>query len=847
MRLGFITAAVFLSIAQFAVADDAWAMLTKPTHIPAEPLSEALQTLAQERGFQVVYVSEQVNSKRTQGAAGDLTVAQALTQLLRGTNLTFQPVAENGMSILPLGSPSARSSPPAGAAPGGKNDSGKVWRSFSDSFRVAQGARGSAAQPGEMTATAGTAPAAQFPQLQEVVVTASKRAELLSRVPMAIQAVTGQQLGMLEAHTFEDYAQSLVGVQFVDGGTGRDEIFIRGVAAPQGYIGMESAVGVYLDDVPISEGSGQPDINLDDIKRVEVLRGPQGTLYGSASLGGTIRLITNRPKMNVVEGRVDAEFSGTDHGGFNPSYSAVLNLPLVQDTAAIRAVLYGRNPSGYIDNPVLGRKGVNSEDTYGGRVTLRVTPVHRLAIDLMALEQHTRQGAYNEADVVAGGQLRLIQYRAVPEPFLDSTQIYNMTAHYDADAFTVSSSTSFSRRARGISDDDSGFDFFGNGAITPSYQNYRAESLTQELRVSSVRTKPFSWLVGAYFDRTDDNFYQSLDSVGAAAAFDLPSDNVALLYQTVGIKQEALYGEFGYSPIEPLTVTVGLRTSRLELSSNSLRTGYLFGAVLANSDETTEDPVAPKLNVSYSVTPDALVYAQATKGYRIGGVNVTIEPAGDGFMFPKSYGPDSLWNYEVGFKGAALDRRLNFDADVFYIDWKDIQLDLQHAGYDYFANAGDAVSKGFEAQLTALATRNVQVGAEVTYTNARLSTTTPGVGMAGDRVPYVPQVSGSGFITITQDLPPGRLYEHVDVQHVGAAYTGFGESGNFRYGDYTFTNLKVGIDAGNWSASLFARNVFNKLAQLDARTSYAGVMGASAESITIARPRTVGVQISRSF
>lgn len=847
MRLGLMTVATLLSIGQFAAADDAWAMLRRPTHIPAEELSLALQTLARERGFQVVYVSAQVGSQKTQGASGDLTVDEALTQLLRGTNLGFKRLADNGVSILPLGSPSLQSSPPVRSDPAQKNDAGKAGRSFSDSFRVARGARGPAAQPGEMTAAAGGAPPARFPQLQEVVVTASKRTELLSRVPMAIQAVTGQQLAMLEAHTFADYAQSLVGVQFVDGGTGRDEIFMRGVAAPQGYIGMESAVGVYLDEVPISEGSGQPDINLYDIKRVEVLRGPQGTLYGSASLGGTIRLITNQPRMNVLEGHVDAELSDTDHGGFNPSYSAVLNLPLMQDTAAIRAVLYGRNPSGYIDNPVLGRKDVNSEDTYGGRVTVRVTPMHRLAIDLMALEQHTRQGAYNEVDVVAGGQLRLNQFRAIPEPFLDSTQIYNMTVHYDADAFTVNSSTSFSRRARGISDDDSGFDFFGNGAITPSYQNYRAESLTQELRVSSVRTKPFSWLAGAYFDRTDDNFFQSLDSVGAAAAFDLPSDNVALLYQTVGIKQEALYGEFAYSPIEPLTVTVGLRTSRLELSSDSLRTGYLFGAVLANSDETTEDPVAPKLNVSYSVTANALVYAQATKGYRIGGVNVTIEPAGDGFVFPKTYGPDSLWNYEVGFKGAALDRRLNFDADLFYIDWKDIQLDLQHAGYDYFANAGDAVSKGFEAQLSALATRNVQVGAEVSYTNARLTTATPGVGMAGDRVPYVPQFSGSGFITITHELPVGRLYEHVDVQHVGAAYTGFGESGNFRYGDYTFTNLKVGIDAGSWSAALFARNVFNKLGQLYARTSYAGVMGASAESITIARPRTIGIQISRSF
>jgi outer membrane receptor protein involved in Fe transport len=681
-----------------------------------------------------------------------------------------------------------------------------------------------------------------------VVVTANRRAQQLSSVPIAVQAVTAKDLNMLGATDFSDYAGSLVGVQSVDAGTGRDEIFMRGVAAPQGYIGMESAVGVYLNDVPISEGSGQPDLNLYDINRVEVLRGPQGTLYGSASLGGTIRLITNEPQMNVMDGHVDSEFSETDHGGFNATYSGVLNIPLIPDTAAVRAVIYGRNPSGYIDNPALGRKDVNSEDTYGGRVTLRVKPIDRLTADFMALEQHTRQGAYNEVDAVSGDPLQLDQYRAISEPFLDSTQVYDMTARYGADAYTASSSTSFSRRTRGIYDDDTGLELFGNGALTPSYQNYRAESLTQEFRISSVSTTPFSWLAGAYFDRTADNFFQSVDSLGAGGEFDLPSDNVALLYQLVDTKQEALYGEVGYSLTRALTLTLGLRSSHLDLSSNSLRTGYLFGGALVNADEATENPVAPKINLSYRVTPGALVYAQAAKGYRVGGVNVTIEPTNDGFLFPKSYGPDSLWNYEVGFKGTGFDRRVNFDTDVFYIDWKDIQLDLQHDGYDYFANAGDAVSKGLEVQVDALATHDVQIGVQASYTNARLTTTTSGVGMAGDRVPYVPQISGSAYITVMQHIAAGRLYEHLDAQHVGTADTGFGESGNMSFGGYTLTNAKIGIDTENWSIALFAKNIFNKLAELYARPyNAAAITAPGVESITIARPLTVGIQISRSF
>lgn len=693
-----------------------------------------------------------------------------------------------------------------------------------------------------------SADSSQTAQLQEVVVTANKRAELLSDVPIAVQAVTSKELDMLGAQDFTDYARSLVGVQFIDSGTGRDEIFMRGVAAPQGYIGMESAVGVYLDDVPISEGGGQPDINLYDINRVEVLRGPQGTLYGSASLGGTIRLITNKPAMDVVEGLVKAEFSDTEDGGFNPSYSATVNLPLIEDTAALRVVLYGRNPSGYINDPTLERKDVNSEDTYGGRVTLRVKPVDRLTIDFMALEQHTRTGGFNDVDTVSGAQIQLDQYRQLPEPFLDSTQVYNMTADYGGNAFTVTSSTSFSRRTRGIYDDFTGLDLLGNGALTPSYQNYRTEALTQEVRVGSVAIKPFSWLVGGYFNRTVNNFFQSVDSAGAAGDFDLPSDNIALLYQIADTKQEAIFGEVGYTPIDRLTLTLGLRSTHIDLFSNSLRTGYLFGGVLANTDETSEEPVAPKLNISYRVAQDALVYAQAAKGYRVGGVNVTIEPTGDGFVFPKTYAPDSLWNYEVGLKGEALNRRLSFDADVFYIDWKDIQLDLQHDGYDYFANAGNAVSKGFEAQASVLATRDLEFGFQASYTDARLTTTTPGVGNSGDRVPYVPLLSGSVYVTVSRQVQAGRLYAHLDVQHVGSAYTGFGENGNFRYGDYSLTDLKFGIDTGDWTVALFARNLFNKLAQLSAGPYEAGVITApGAESITMVRPRTVGIEISRSF
>lgn len=797
----------------------------------AKSLSQALRYFGQVSGQEIIFTEDLVQGKTTAALKGDFTAQAALDRLLKGTGLIVER-APSGTLMVHRPQAATRISY-SEATRGNTTLDAAAVSAFGDTSEGAE---------------AGRSQSSSSSGLEEIIVTAAKRSQPLSEVPIAVQAVTGEELKMLGAQTFTDYARSLAGVQFIDEGSGRDQIFIRGVAAPQGYIGMESAIGVYLDDVPISEGMGQPDLNLYDIDHVEVLRGPQGTLYGSASLGGTVKIITNQPKMNVFEGLVDSELSGTERGGFNAAYTGTLNVPIVADAVALRAVLYGRNPSGFISNPLLGRRDVNSEDTYGGRVGLRIALLDRLTIDLKVLEQHTWRGGYNEADNADGGYVQLQQYRKISERFLDSTQIYNATVTYKADAFDVNSSTSYSRRSRGIYDDYTGLEILGNGALTPSYQNYVAEAFTQELRLSSASSKPFSWLVGAYFNRTSDGFFQSVQVDGAGAIFGLPNDTVGILSQSADTKQKALFGEAGYSPIDPLTFTVGVRVASIDLYSNSLRTGVLFGGAIVNADNTSQHPVAPKANISFKVAPDALVYAQVAKGYRIGGVNVTIQPTNDGFVFPKTYSPDSLWNYEVGFKGDAFDHRLTFDADVFYIDWKNIQVDLQHGGYDYFANAGNAVSKGVELQETVQATRHLEIGGQMTYTNARLTTTTPGVGNDGDRVPYVPQLSGSAFLTLGGEVGSGRIYGRVDVQHVGAAFTGFGEAGNFRYGDYTLTNLRFGMDVKDWRFAVFARNLFNTRAILFARDYLGGVLTTSGvDAVTVSRPRTLGAQVTKSF
>jgi iron complex outermembrane recepter protein len=848
----FLKASIFATVVCFSIlgisrAEDAPAAVRKPVDIPAQELGPALRAVAQERGLYVIFAAQDVDRVRTSGAAGSLTADEIFQQLLHGSGLIYRFVDARTVTILPehtarAGSAVGMVAPGDAVALEQKTKEAQANESSGGGFRVAAANRGTSSADDPVTRKG---PDTEPVQLAEIVVTATKRAERLSDVPIALQVATAEDLRKLGAHDFEDYSRTLAGVQSMEVGPGRNQIFMRGVAAPQGYIGMESAVGVYVDDVPISEGMNQPDLNLYDIDRVEVLRGPQGTLYGSASLGGTIRIITNHPDLTTLGGSIDTELSATEHGGVNPSYSATVNLPLATDRAALRAVVYGRNPSGFIDDPVLGKRRVNDEDTYGGRATLRIQPMDSLTVDLKVMNQHTHVGGDNFADAITGSSVALDQFRNIPEPFIDRSQVYNASVVYRAAGFTIDSSTSFSHRQRDVYNDFTGVNFLGDGAVTPSYQRYVAKSFTQELRVSSASAKPFSWLAGAYFSRTRDDFSQTLDSVVAGAAFGLPNDNVAQLFQNTTSKQTALFGEVGYSPVDRLTLTAGIRVADLSLDAASLREGLLIGDVLQNAGTTTQHASAPKANISWKLTDDALAYVQATKGYRIGGVNATIRGL-DGFVFPTAYGPDSLWNYEVGFKGTALERRANFDVDVFYINWKNIQLDLNFEGIDYFANAGTAVSKGVEAQGALQLTSHVQIGGQLTFTDAKLTSTTPGVAQEGDRVPFVPRLAGSAFAEFSQRITNGRGYLRVDAQYVGTAYTGFGQANNFRYGGYALTNLLLGLDRDAWRFGIFVKNVLDRRAALFAQPYYAGVVD-SAESIIVNRPRTIGAQASWQF
>jgi iron complex outermembrane recepter protein len=830
MRSSIVSAAICLSLIGLSTASEVEAAMRRSTHIPAQGLGPALQVLAKDHDVQVLYRTEVVGELRTGGAVGELTATEALTQLLSGTGLTYRYLDDRTVTIVPL---SSSASDPVGDA---------------------------AAPPATSMNSESSAPAADAHDngaLEEIIVTATKREERLMDVPLSIQAVTGQQLEKTGAVNFADYARTIAGVSFFDGGPGRAQIFMRGVSTGSDVdTGKESTVGVYIDETPVTEGSAQPDLKLYDIDRVEVLRGPQGTLYGSGSLGGTVRILTNQPDPSGYDGRIEASGSMTGQGGTNGAVNGMINVP-VSGAIALRVVGYGIGNAGFLDNGYSGAKDINDEKTWGGRAALRFLASDRLDITVSGAHQRSDIGAYYQ---VTDHYPSLVIDESAPEPFDDHFSIGNLKLQYDAGFATLTSSTSYFDRRRHFGND---IDWFAEANYgiprVDSPLTYDISALSEEIRLASSGEDRLNWIVGAFYVDRDDDFLQTVNVRGAP----VPSDPVDFFYYSKthsSTRQLAGFGELNYDIASNLTATVGLRVSQIDRALQSVKNGAALGGVASSADgDSNERPVTPKVNLSYKPTRDALIYIQAAKGFRVGGVNPGLPPcepaAGCEVDVGATFGSDSLWNYELGTKLQMLDGALALTAAAFYIEWTDIQLNVDRKdGFNGFDNVGDAVSKGVELEATARLDTHVQLGGQVTYTNTeltRLDQGILGVGAAGDRLPDVPQWSSAAFLEWgTSFGSAGRFYARGDVQYVGERNSKLQSNpNNFALDAYTLANLRLGVNIGPYGASLFVNNLTDKRAQLG-REILDGVRDGvpiSHDRYTINRPRTFGLSLSREF
>jgi len=744
--------------------------------------------------------------------------------------------------------------------------------------------------------------AASTNAVEEVVVTAQKRAQNIQDVPISMTALTDHTLETLGATDALDYFGTIPGLSFQSQGPTGDQhgnpvLSLRGIAANTGAY----TVGFYINETPMH----YVDPSLFDVARIEVLRGPQGTLYGASSMGGTLRIITRDADLTNWGGKLEGTVSETEHGGSNIDANAVFNIPLISDRVAFRIALFSRDDSGYIDNiirapenppssvvppPVnIGAtdvlKGVNTETLRGGRAELDIKATDDLSITLSDMQHDLRIGGDPTYKVILDpndpafsfGTIAplandfthgdLVTHDINPAPQEEKFSLYDMTIHYNPGPVSVVSSTSwYDRSTAGVIDMTVVLPFVF-GMSVPVARNLddldSGNAITEELRVSGS-SSVFNWLVWFFYQNVYTQFQQSLvdenfnDEVFGGAPVVPGGIFLAFLSKDREI-QTAGFADVTWHVTRQLDLTAGLRYFKVDDNIHTVADGLFNGGptdTVASSHSTGN---TPKVSLSYKVTPDALVYATVSKGFRPG---FGLEPVGaacDDVLAslglppggPTEANPDSLWNHEIGFKTSFADHRIVINGALYEIDWHDIQqsISLGSCGYSTTINSGEARSEGFELEILATPVPNLELSGAASMSNSYLTGSAPQVGaVAGDPVLNVAKWHGSAAATYTVPLRSEfSAFFHGDYQYTGPIQAGYDFSTPVlayvnRQPSYNVINLRTGVIHRSWEVAAFMQNVTNARPQI-----FAGNFLSPDIAVYTMRPRTYGINVKYTF
>lgn len=611
-------------------------------------------------------------------------------------------------------------------------------------------------------AAPGQAPPAQPTAVGEVVVTASKRAETLKNVPTAITALTSTTLKTLGIDQAADYIRYVPSLEINDAGVaGHGTLIIRGVDS--GWEQTTPTVGFYIDNTPFTPSSASsvgslvmPDPDLADVDRIEVLKGPQATLYGASTLGGLVKIVTKRPDLRQFSGDIQVDGVAVDGGGEGGGVHASANIPVIPGELALRISGFDRFDPGYVDNVLTGDKDVNGTRVYGGRIALRFDPTDRLDIQLNAFLQNLRASGTAQEDLDIN-TLKPIEgydeYSAYFDPKLASDyRIYSLDASYRFDLGTLTNTTSYAQY-----DDDEVYDYtnsygpllglYGvtdpNGAML-GHLIPQMRKVSEELRFNSNRVGPIEWQAGLFYTHEDVSYDAILHGVDGPTGAPLPApyyDFINALTKAT-YDEYAAYGDVTWHFTDTLDATAGVRYSGNVQHADAIGSGLLNGGVTTNNPSSSSDTdVSYLFNVRWRPTTAISLYARAASAYRPGGPQFSPSPG-----VPSSFGPDTVWSYEGGIKGDWLDHRLSIDADVYYVDWRNIQLNALVDGLTVTGNGGDAHTEGVEFESKFAPIKGLLLGANLAYDQSRIdsiSASSTAGAVVGDPLPYTPKWSGS--------------------------------------------------------------------------------------------------------
>ena len=750
-------------------------------------------------------------------------------------------------------------------------------------------------------------------QIQSINITATKRKEDASKVPLSVSVIGGDELTAQHITDFADATRSIPNISFSGGGGGGNagngpglsNVEMRGISSAAG----SATVGIYLDDVSMTSGNlysmGSAEPKFFDLDHIEVLRGPQGTLYGASSMGGTIKFISNQPNTKVNSTDIYTEVSSTNGGGTNYLGNVVFNKVLKADELALRVGIQTAHNSGFINQvdpntTATVASGINTEDDAVVRMALKWNVTKDLTVTPSIFYQRVKTGDIDVAytQTLNGAPLpNNTTSKTVREPGNDVLTVPSLTLNYDTGFGDLTSVTSYFKRNFDRTQDGTtvnsaylGTQINSNypnlasvvgGLPSTIFLNNQVTQFSQEVRLLSKpydpNVAPYTWLVGAYASNQHTTLFDNEPVVGINAAFKtagvsitdpnvianpvsggFPNDNSYYTGRFYHDTQQAVFGEGNYYFSPEIHTTLGARYLKASQTFTRDALGYFANdttndGVAHSTSSSSGNKLTPKLSLTWEVDKSNTLYTSATEGFRVGGSNFPLPLGYCGLTAPNpvSYGPDSLWSYEVGNKSRFLNNTLSVNADLFYINWKNLQqaINIPACGYAYNTKVGNATSSGAEIEIKFKPTKSIVLDLAAGYTDATLSDNAganAGVvgAVKGARVPGVPKYNMALTAQYNFFLNDDMYGFARAAGHWTGASNGALDPSNpdYQRPSYSTYDASVGLSRDIWEVTLFVKNITNNQDVIQRPQ----VQGTANEVYRI-NPRTIGMSLSAKF
>ncbi len=697
--------------------------------------------------------------------------------------------------------------------------------------------------------------------LATVVVSARKKLERAQDVPVSVSSLNAQSLIDQNKTSLQDFFSEVPGVNLAASDRGTSQVSLRGITTGGT---ANPTTGITVDDSPfgaslqsIGGGANIPDFDPSDLARIEVLRGPQGTLYGASSLGGLIRYVTVPANPYNFQARVELDGSSTEHGGLGFGARAAVNVPIVKDKLAVRVSAYDTATPGFIDDVRQGTSNVDSVHSRGARIAALWNVTDTLSIRSSAMYQQSWSDGSSTVDTNRVGVPLYGEYAHARIPGTDGFErtigFYDFVVAEDLGWAKLSSTTSYSRvNYSSMQDATSTLAGFLH-AVAPNANlgaavdtTTHVNKLTQEFRIDSPDgNHKIDWRLGVFYTHEEGNAFQGIDAVNPVTAAVISGfPTVAAALNDATYRELAGFGSLTYHFTSQFDVQVGGRYSENWQDATQNSNGLLVGGTRSSNGASRQHSATYSITPRFKFSNQLMVYGTISTGYRPGGPNNIVSAT-----TPTTYQPDRTTNYELGLKGDLFNNTLSFATDVYYIDWKNIQLlETDANGLSFFSNGGAAVSKGVETSITWVPARDLTLTGNVVYGSAKLTEDLPAssvdVGHSGDRLPFSSRWAAS--INGRQEFPLDiggvalRGFVGGTITFVGQRNGQFQTAGVERLNlpAYTTYDLFSGVHMKRWSLNLFAKNIFNKYGYVG------GTVAGQTNRFVVLQPRTIGLTLA---